>query len=104
MIRTYLELPLAAGAADGLVAFFDREAILSTAAAQEGCLGAELTITTDGTSAIVTALWSDAGAYELWTSRSDRAELADELSTFLDGAIGAATVGRVGRVALSAPA
>lgn len=102
MIRTFLELPLADGAADGLVAFFDRQGILTNAAAQDGCLGAELTIAEDGRSAIVTALWADAAAYDRWTSRTDRTDLADELNTFLDGTVGPATVGRANRVALTA--
>ncbi|MEM9563047.1 MAG: hypothetical protein AAGA93_10535 [Actinomycetota bacterium] len=102
MIRTFLELPLADGAAEGLVAFFEREQILANAAAQDGCLGAELTIAADGSAAIVTALWADAAAYDVWTSRRDRADQADELSSFLDGSVGAATVGRVTEVRLSA--
>lgn len=102
MIRTFLELPLAEGAADGLVAFFERQSILSTAAAQEGCLGAELTISTDGRQATVTALWADAAAYDVWTSRSDRADQAEELNTFLAQSVGAGVVGRVHEVALSA--
>ncbi len=104
MIRTILELPLAEGAADGLVAFFEREQILATAAAQDGCLGAELSIAADGSVAVVTALWADAAAYDVWTSRHDRADQAGELSSFLDGSIGAATVGRVSEVRLSAEA
>ncbi len=102
MIRTFLDLPLNDGAAEGLVAFFEREAILTTAAAQEGCLGTELTISADGRLATVTALWSDAAAYDVWTSRSDRAGQAAELNTFLSQSVGAASVGRVHQVALSA--
>ncbi|MEM7322128.1 MAG: antibiotic biosynthesis monooxygenase [Actinomycetota bacterium] len=102
MIRTFLEFSLAEGAADDLVAFFERESILSTAAAQDGCLGAELTISADGRLATVTAKWADAAAYDVWTSRPDRADLSEELNTFLSTEIGAATVGRVHHIALAA--
>lgn len=101
MIRTYLEFALADGKADGFVAFFDREAILRTAVAQDGCLGAELTLAPDGSVAVVTALWADAAAYDRWTSRSDRGDLTDELNTFLREPLGATTVGRAYRVALT---
>lgn len=99
MIRTYLEFELADGKADGFVAFFEREEILSTAVAQEGCRSAELTLSPDGSTALVTALWDDPEAYDRWTSRSDRADLTDELNSFLRQPLGASSIGRAYRVA-----
>lgn len=101
MIRTYLEFALAEGKADEFVAFFDRQAILTNAVDQEGCLGAELTLSDDGSTALVTALWDDAAAYDRWTSRSDRSDISAELNTFLRERLGPATVGRAYRVALT---
>jgi heme-degrading monooxygenase HmoA len=94
-IRTYLELEVQPGAAEGLAEFFDRCNILRTSAAQSGCRSAELTISSDGEVAVVTAVWDDAAAYERWVSRADRADDADELSSFLKQPISAKTVGRV---------
>lgn len=99
-IRTYLELDLEPGAAGGLAAFFDRRDILRTATAQPGCRSAELTISSDGEVAVVTAVWDDAAAYQRWVSRADREDDADELSSFLKRPIGAETVGRVFGVVL----
>jgi len=86
------------GAAEGLAAFFDRRDILRTATAQPGCRSAELTISSDGGVAVVTAVWDDAAAYERWVSRADREDDADELSSFLKRPVNAETVGRVFRV------
>ncbi len=100
MIRTYLELEVRPGAADGLTAFFERQNILSTSVAQKGCRSAQLTISSDGEAAVVTAEWDDAEAYERWVSRSDRETDAEELSGFLKRPVGADTIGRVFRVVL----
>ena len=101
MIRTYLEFAVAEGRAEELVSFFDRTNMLRDAAAQDGCHGAELTISPDGRRAVVTALWDDAGAYERWTSRDDRDALGAELSSFLDGEIGRTHVSEPMQVALT---
>ncbi len=101
MIRTYLELEVRAGAAQGLADFFDRENILRNSVAQEGCLSAELTFSADGEVAVVTAVWEGPEAYDRWVARSDRSENADELSSFLSQPVTAETVGRVFSVALT---
>jgi len=101
VIRTYLDFDLLPGKADAFIAFFEREAMLSTAVAQGGCRSAELTISDDGLRAVVTAVWDDAAAYERWTSRSDRSELAGELSTYLNGEIDASHSAIPMRIALT---
>lgn len=101
MIRTYLELPVRPGKAEGLADFFDREQILETSLAQDGCRSAELTISEDGLTALVTATWDDRAAYNVWISRPDRETNADELSSFLREPVGPATVGRVLDVVLN---
>ncbi|MGH1491977.1 MAG: antibiotic biosynthesis monooxygenase family protein [Acidimicrobiales bacterium] len=95
MIRTYLEFDVLPGKATGLADFFDRRDILRTSVAQPGCQSAELTISADGLTALVTATWDDRDAYDRWTSRSDREDDADELSSFLRQPVGPATIGRV---------
>lgn len=100
MIRTYLEFEVLPGKAHDLADFFDRRDILRTSVAQAGCQSAELTISDDGLTALVTATWDDHDAYERWTSRSDRNTDADELSSFLCQPVGPATVGRVLNVVL----
>lgn len=100
MIRTYLEFDVLPGKAQGLADFFDRQDILRTSAAQPGCRSAELTISEDGLTALVTATWDDHEAYERWTSRPDRDTNADELNSFLRQPVGPATVGRVLNVVL----
>lgn len=99
-IRTYLELELRPGAAAGLLAFFDRRNILRTSVAQAGCRSAELTVSNDEAVAVVTAVWDDAAAYQRWVSRTDRADDADELSSFLMRPVGPETVGRVFSIVL----
>ncbi len=100
MIRTYLEFEVLPGKAQGLADFFDRRDILRNSVAQAGCRSAELTISDDGLTALVTATWDDQQAYDLWTSRSDRVADADELNSFLSRPVGPATVGRVLNVVL----
>ncbi|MFT7475373.1 MAG: heme-degrading monooxygenase HmoA [Verrucomicrobiales bacterium] len=100
MIRTYLELEVRPGAAAGLADFFERQNILNTSVAQEGCRSAQLTISSDGEVAVVTAEWDDAEAYDRWVSRADREDDAGELSSFLKRPISAETVGRIFSVLL----
>jgi len=100
MIRTYLEFEVLPGKAQGLAEFFDRRDILRNSVAQKGCRSAELTISEDGLTAMVTATWDDLEAYERWTSRADRGSDAGELSSFLQQPVGPATVGRVLNVVL----
>lgn len=101
MIRTYLELPVRPGKAKGLAEFFNREQLLQKSLEQEGCRSAELTISADGLTALVTATWDDRAAYDVWVSRPDRETNADELSSFLREPVGHATVGRVLDVVLN---
>lgn len=100
MIRTYLEFELVPGGAALLQDVFTRHEVLATSAAQPGCLGAELTIAADGQRAVVTALWENRAAYDEWTSRSDRADLAPELQPALATPIDEHTVGRIFDVAI----
>lgn len=101
MIRTYLEFQIAEGKADGLVAFFDRTNMLRDAQAAPGCQSAELTVSPDGRRAVVTAVWENAAAYDGWTSRDDRGALGEELSTYLDDAIGPGHVSEPMTIALT---
>ncbi len=93
MIRTYLRFSVAEGAADGLVNLFREEQILETAITQPGCRSAELTLSTDGSSAIVTAAWDSPQAYEAWTRRSDRGHLSQRLNQYLSEPIDAGNTG-----------
>jgi quinol monooxygenase YgiN len=99
MIRTILTLQIALGGADGLVDAFRRLAILETSLAQDGCLSAEIAISSDEREAIVTATWDDQAAYERWTSRSDRGSTSAELNPHLAVPLTAESVGRLYRVA-----
>lgn len=99
MVRTVLTLTVASGEADRLVAAFRTLEILETSVVQEGCLSAELAVSSDGNEAIVTATWVDEAAYERWTSRTDRGATAGELSAHLAVPLSAETVGRIYRVA-----
>lgn len=101
MIRTFLHFDIAEGMADGLVGFFDRTNMLRDAVAQDGCHSAELTVSADGRSAVVTAVWTDAAAYDRWTGRDDRGDLGAELSSYLDGEIDASHVSAPMRIALT---
>ncbi len=98
MIRTVLTLQVASGHADGLVDVFRRLKVLETSRAQDGCLSAEIAVSTDKDEAIVTATWSDEAAYERWTSRPDRGSLLDEVNPHLAAPLSAQTVGRVYRI------
>jgi len=93
MIRTYLRFRVAEGAADGLVDLFRKEQILETAITQPGCRSAELTLSRDGSSAIVTATWDNPQAYEAWTQRSDRGHLSQRLNQYLSEPIDTGATG-----------
>lgn len=99
MIRTYLQFELEAGGAERLVDLFRDHRILETSVAQQGCHSAELTLSSDGSRAIVTATWDDLEAYARWTGRPDRGYLAAEISALLTVPIDAATTGREYRIA-----
>lgn len=95
MIRTFLEFSVRPGKAADLVAFFEREAFLSTSVAQDGCHSAELTMSDDGLTALVTATWDDRAAYDRWVQRPDREATGAELSELLTSPVGGQTVGKV---------
>ncbi len=99
MIRTYLEFDVLPGKADELVAFFAAQQYLENSVAQEGCHSAELTMSSDGLQAIVTATWDDREAYDRWTSRPDRESTGPALSALLKNPVGEGTIGRVFEVA-----
>jgi len=98
MIRTYLRFNIVEGGADRLVDLFKEEQILETAITQPGCRSAELTLSRDGSSAIVTAAWDSPQAYEAWTRRSDRGHLSHRLNQYLSKPIDAASTGASYRI------
>ena len=100
MIRTFLDLAVRAGHAEQLAARFRRLGILDESVAQPGCLSAELSVSADGRTVTVTATWDSPAAYDAWTSRSDRGDLAEHLNVHLERPLDATTVGRVHRVLL----
>jgi len=99
MIRTYLRFELVDRGADAFVDLFRRHRVLETSVAQDGCVSAELTLGDDGRTAMVTAAWTDRAAYDRWTRRSDRGDLAAELNQVLAAPIGESTVGEICDVA-----
>ena len=99
MIRTYLRFQLGHDSAERLVTLFKDHQILETSISQSGCHSAELTVSSDGTRAIVTATWDDPEAYERWTSRPDRGLLATEINELLTVPIDASTRGSQYRIA-----
>ncbi len=101
MIRTFLDLSVRAGHADQLAAAFRRLRILEESVAQPGCASAELSVSADGRTVTVTATWDSPEAYERWTSRQDRGDLAEHLNVHLERPLDATTVGRVHRVLLN---
>lgn len=100
MIRTFLDLQVRAGHADALIEVFERQAILDASVAQPGCRAAELSVSDDGLVVTVTATWNSSSAYAAWTSRDDRAGLADLLNPHLCEPLDASTSGRTQRIAL----
>ena len=66
--------------------FYRRHRVLERAAAQDGCLRAELQVPTSGVGEVlVTALWRDADAYRGWLDNPARAQNAAELEALLEG-------------------
>ena len=102
MIRTYLQFEVGDGSAEQLVDLFRNYRILETAVAQQGCHSAELTLSSDGSRAIVTATWDDPESYARWTCRPDRGDLAGEISELLTIPINSTTTGSQYRIALMA--
>jgi quinol monooxygenase YgiN len=99
MIRTYLHFEIDDGGAERLVSLFRHHQILENSVAQQGCHSAELTLSSDGSRAIVTATWDDPDAYARWTGRHDRGDLAGEISKLLTVPIDSNTTGRQYRIA-----
>jgi quinol monooxygenase YgiN len=100
VIRTFLDLSVRAGHAEQLADTFRRLRILEESVAEPGCTTAELSVSADGRSATVTATWDSPEAYDRWTSRRDRGDLAEHLNAHLERPLDATTVGRVHRVLL----
>jgi len=100
VIRTFLDLSVRAGHAEQLAATFRRLGILDESVAQPGCISAELSVSADGQTITVTATWDSPEAYEAWTSRGDRGDLAEDLNVHLERPLDATTIGRVHRVLL----
>jgi heme-degrading monooxygenase HmoA len=101
MIRTFLDFAVKPGHAEALAAEFECLAILDTSVAQPGCTSAEMSVNADGTTVTVTATWDSPEDYASWTSRNDRASLADVLNVHLTRPLDATTTGRVHTVLLS---
>lgn len=86
MIRSVLYLRPRDGRHSEVVDFYRRHGVLERAAEQDGCVGAELQLSTSGHGEVlVTALWRDADAYRGWLENPARAENADELSRLIEG-------------------
>jgi len=85
VIRSVLYLRPRADNSAEIVDFYRRHRVLERAAHQDGCLGAELQLPTNGIGDIlVTALWRDADAYRGWLGNPVRAENADVLGTLVE--------------------
>ena len=85
MIRSVLYLRPRADDATEIVDFYRRHRVLERAADQDGCLGAELQLPTNGSGdVLVTALWRDADAYRGWLDNPVRAENASVLGTLVE--------------------
>ena len=98
MIRTFLDLRVRPGQAERLADTFRRLGVLDESVGQPGCLSAELSVSADGRTVTVTATWDSPDAYDAWTSRDDRGDLAEHLNVHLERPLDATTVGRVHRV------
>lgn len=85
MIRSILYLRPRGGRSADIVEFYRRSRVLERAAKQDGCLGTELQLPTNGAGdVLVTALWLDADAYQGWLDSPDRARNADALSELVE--------------------
>ena len=98
MIRTFLDLRVRPGQAEPWPTHSAASAILDESVGQPGCLSAELSVSADGRTVTVTATWDSPDAYEAWTSRDDRGDLAEHLNVHLERPLDATTVGHVHRV------
>jgi heme-degrading monooxygenase HmoA len=86
VIRSVLYLRPRNGRQAEIVDFYRRHGVLELAAEQEGCLGADLQVPTNGSGELlVTALWRDVDAYRRWLANPARAQNAAELVRLVDG-------------------
>jgi heme-degrading monooxygenase HmoA len=86
MIRSVLYLTPRGGDGQAIADFYRRRRVLERAVEQEGCLGAELQLPTEGEGAVlVTATWRDAAAYQGWLDNPERSAHAEELEALVDG-------------------
>jgi heme-degrading monooxygenase HmoA len=85
VIRSVLYLRPRADNSAEIVDFYRRHRVLERAAHQDGCLGAELQLPTNGIGdVLVTALWRDVDAYRGWLDNPVRAENADVLGCLVE--------------------
>jgi heme-degrading monooxygenase HmoA len=85
VIRSVLYLRPRDARHEEIVDFYRRHGVLDRAAAQDGCLGAELQLPTSGRGEVlVTALWRDAAASRGWLDNPARAQNADELGRLIE--------------------
>jgi quinol monooxygenase YgiN len=86
LARSLLFMQPRAGCRNDLVAAFERLQIPETALAQRGCLSVEMQVQEDESAPVlVTALWSEPGAYQGWLENPRREETSDELFALLTG-------------------
>lgn len=86
MIRSVLYLTPRGGDGRAVAEFYRRHQVLERAAAQDGCLGAELQLPVEGGGdVLVTALWRDADAYQGWLDNPVRSANAQELAELVEG-------------------
>jgi heme-degrading monooxygenase HmoA len=85
VIRSVLYLRPRHGRSADIVEFYRCHGVLERAVKQDGCLGTELQLPTQGEgNVLVTALWRDADAYQGWLDNPDRAVNADELGELVE--------------------
>lgn len=84
MIRSVLTFPLVPGKRQEFVDTFRRLGVLELSSFQSGFLGAELHLhTTDPDTAMVTAEWESAAAYQGWLDNPVRDTLSAEIAALL---------------------
>ena len=84
--RSVLFLQAKSGMRESLVEVFRRLDIPGNALLQAGCLSVEVQVSPDADGPLlVTALWTDRGAYEGWLANPWREYAGGEIAPFLEG-------------------
>jgi heme-degrading monooxygenase HmoA len=101
VIRSLLYLHPRAANSHAVAELYRRSGVLEDAAAQEGCLGAELQLPLDGPGPVlVTALWRDPVAYQQWVESPIRASHGKELAELLEDDLGPEVHGELYEIVL----